>query len=62
MKGEFRLRPKAIADLDSIWHYTVEAWGEDQAERYLQMLNTSFNAIAKDPERVALVIKSAKTT
>jgi toxin ParE1/3/4 len=51
MKGEFRLRPKAISDLDSIWNYTVETWGEDQAERYLQMLNTSFNTIAKDPER-----------
>lgn len=51
MKGEFRLRPKAIADLDSIWNYTVETWGEEQAERYLRMLNDCFNNIANDPER-----------
>ena len=51
MKGEFRLRPKAIADLDSIWNYTVETWGEDQAERYLRMINDCFKTIAEDPER-----------
>jgi plasmid stabilization system protein ParE len=24
--AEFTLRPKAIADLETIWYYTVETW------------------------------------
>lgn len=37
--AEFSLRPKAITDLDGIWDYTVETWGEEQAERYLRSIN-----------------------
>ena len=48
--GEFRLRPKAIADLDSIWNYTIDTWGEDQAERYLRMLNKGFHELSKHSE------------
>jgi plasmid stabilization system protein ParE len=33
--AEYRLRPRAIADLDEIWDYTVSTWNEAQAERYL---------------------------
>ena len=48
---EFRLRPRAISDLESIWNYSVETWDEEQAERYLQMINENFLEISKNPER-----------
>ena len=33
---DIALRPKARADLDSIWDYTVASWGRDQAKTYLR--------------------------
>ncbi len=47
---KFALRPKARADLDGIWAYTVEAWGLDQARTYLRTLNRAFKTVAKKPE------------
>jgi len=47
--AEFTLRPKAIADLGAIWDYTVETWGEEQAERYLHLINQSLRKIAYHP-------------
>jgi hypothetical protein len=35
----FLLRPRAVVDVDSIWTYTVQNWGEDQAERYVRKIN-----------------------
>jgi toxin ParE1/3/4 len=37
--AEFSLHPKAIADLEEIWEYTVDTWGEEQAERYVRLIN-----------------------
>jgi toxin ParE1/3/4 len=31
----YRLTPAAKSDLLGIWNYTVETWGENQAEKYL---------------------------
>lgn len=47
--AEFSLRPKAIADLEGIWEYTVDTWGEEQAERYVRLINESFREIADNP-------------
>ncbi|MFQ5790986.1 MAG: type II toxin-antitoxin system RelE/ParE family toxin [Acidobacteriota bacterium] len=46
---EFALRPKARADLDGIWDYTVETWGRDQAKAYLRALNRAFKTLARKP-------------
>jgi toxin ParE1/3/4 len=48
--AEYRLRPRAIADLDEIWDYTVETWNEDQAERYLAGLHDALELLAAQPE------------
>lgn len=45
--ADFALQPKARADLDGIWDYTVETWGRDQAKTYLRALNRAFKTIAK---------------
>ncbi len=48
--AEFRLTPAALNDLEGIWRYTVEQWGLAQAERYLDALNASFDALAHAPQ------------
>jgi len=47
--AEFTLRPKAIADLEDIWDYAVETWGEEQAERYLRLIDQGFCKVANNP-------------
>ena len=47
--ADFSLRPQALADLELIWDYTIEAWGEEQAERYLRLINQSFCRLAENP-------------
>ena len=47
---EIALRPKARADLDDIWDYTVETWGYEQAETYTRTLNEAFETLAENPE------------
>ena len=47
--GDYRLRPRALEDLDNIWDYTVEAWSVEQAERYSRALDTCFRSLADNP-------------
>lgn len=37
-------QPKAIADLDDIWTYSVATWGAARAERYLRTLYSEADA------------------
>ncbi|MFM9891060.1 MAG: type II toxin-antitoxin system RelE/ParE family toxin [Rickettsiales bacterium] len=32
---DYRLSPQADTDIDGIWHYTREHWGEAQADAYV---------------------------
>jgi toxin ParE1/3/4 len=32
------LSPAAGADLEQIWDYTAERWGQEQAERYVRAI------------------------
>jgi toxin ParE1/3/4 len=48
--AEYRLRPRALADLDEIWAYTVETWSVEQAERYLAGLGNALEALAERPQ------------
>ena len=45
-----RLRPRAQADLDDIWNFTLDRWSEDQARSYLQSLSSTFDLILAHPE------------
>jgi len=45
----YNLSNKAESDLESILLYTVDAWGEEQAERYLSDLVDCFDMIAERP-------------
>ncbi len=45
------LRPKALQDLEDIWHYTLDTWGEEQADQYILDLNDGFESLAIHPEK-----------
>jgi toxin ParE1/3/4 len=47
--NHYVLSPRAQHDLASIWDYTAQRWGEDQAERYVRQLQASIEQIASDP-------------
>ena len=47
--AELRVTPAALHDLEDIWNYTAQQWGETQAVHYLDGLNACFEAIATSP-------------
>ncbi len=47
---EFRLTNKAVEDLSNIWHYTLTAWSEKQADKYYGMIISNCQLIADSPE------------
>jgi toxin ParE1/3/4 len=48
--GKIRISKKALADLDGIWEYTVEAWSEEQAILYYRQLYTSIQNLPDLPD------------
>jgi len=42
--------PRAEADLDDIWEYTIDRWGERQAEIYLRLIKEAMGVVAADPK------------
>jgi toxin ParE1/3/4 len=45
------LSPRAGADLDEIWDYSVAHWGVDRTERYIRELRRTIEYLAADPRR-----------
>jgi len=48
--AEYRLSPAAERDLESIWKYTREEWGLEQAERYIDLLTEALQVLADSPK------------
>lgn len=48
--AEYRLTPAAESDLEAIWSYSFEHWGEQQADRYVDVLTETFKALAQYPK------------
>lgn len=48
---DFRLTPAARSDLSSIWDYTRDHWGTDQAEAYIVEIRAAIERIVDDPRR-----------
>jgi toxin ParE1/3/4 len=42
----YRLSPAARADLRSIWLYTDEIWGREQADRYIMSIEAACKSVA----------------
>jgi toxin ParE1/3/4 len=47
--SRYFLRPSAETDLEEIWRYTVENWGEKQAERYLNDIRKTLEHAVETP-------------
>jgi len=45
----YRLSPRCVSDLADIFDYTVDTWGERQAEIYLEELAKCFERLADLP-------------
>lgn len=48
--AEYRLTPAAESDLEAIWVYTLERWGAEQADRYIDILTAAFAELAQSPK------------
>jgi len=47
----YALRPRARRDIDDIWSFTMERWGEAQAERYVSAIRSTLDRVAGDPSK-----------
>jgi len=47
----YYIAPKARADLEHIYDYTFDTWGETQAEKYLTKLYQAFKKLVAKPSR-----------
>jgi toxin ParE1/3/4 len=45
----YRLYPKAIEDLESIYSYSISVFGIKRTEDYILAIETSFQHLAEDP-------------
>ena len=47
-KWPFVITKKAVSDLEEIWHYTVEKWSAEQADRYYNLIFDEINYICRN--------------
>jgi toxin ParE1/3/4 len=47
--SRYVLRPSAEADLEEIWRYSIEHWGEERAGRYMNDLRKAMERAAESP-------------
>lgn len=45
----YRLTPKAVADLEGIYEYTISYFGLDRARNYLESLHQHFETLVERP-------------
>lgn len=48
--AKYVLTNQAVEDLSKIWEYTYEVWSESQADKYYELLTSSFQEIVQNPE------------
>lgn len=46
----YRLSRRAKADLDEIWDYSLDRWGDQQAAAYQRQIYTAIGMIAERPD------------
>jgi len=47
----YLLTPEALKDLEDIWLYSYETWSENQANRYIEILEDTFVRLSYMPEQ-----------
>jgi len=46
----YSLRQQAQADLESIWLYSYQEWGTEQADQYIRSLLSRFTWLSENPQ------------
>lgn len=46
----YRLRPRALEDLEAIWLYTATQWSVDQAQLYIRQLTAGLDFLSEQPK------------
>ncbi len=46
---KIRLAQTAENDLEDIWVYTISEWGEDQADKYVALIEKGFSQVLENP-------------
>lgn len=47
--SSYKLLPQTEQDLEQIWHYTVNQWGIEQANSYIDDFAQAFTLLAETP-------------
>lgn len=47
--SRYVLSPAAHADLEQIWDYTCDRWGDDQAEKYVREIQRAIERVVDNP-------------
>lgn len=47
--GKYHLTRRALSDLDAIADYSLDRWGPDRTQRYLESLEARFQWLADNP-------------
>ena len=50
MQLNYSLRRQALDDLESIWIYSYQEWGAEQADKYIGALLTRFTWLSENPQ------------
>ncbi len=50
MITSYSIRQQAQADLESIWLYSYQEWGTEQADLYIRSLLARFTWLSKNPQ------------
>ncbi len=46
--AKYRIRARALGDLDGIWEYTFKNWSKDQADRYHHLIINEIEFVAEN--------------
>ncbi|WP_006243695.1 type II toxin-antitoxin system RelE/ParE family toxin [Mycolicibacterium tusciae] len=47
--SRYVLSPAAQLDLEQIWDYTCDRWGDDQAEKYVREIERAIQRVVQNP-------------
>jgi toxin ParE1/3/4 len=47
---EYKLSPRAREDMESVWLYSLQEWGAEQTDHYIDDLTTAFQFLAESPK------------
>lgn len=48
--AKYKLTPRARQDIEAVWLYSLQEWGAEQTNRYIDDLATAFEFLADSPK------------